>query len=415
MCAQTFLSLFLCFSLGISAALQSSHECSVPKYPITHHTLPIYPPLTIYNGVYSVDVTVGSQTLRAALDTGSSDTWFLTEDTNCTALATLQPVTPDQCGYSGPRYDPSGTFEPIPGIHFNDSYGTGEVINGPLGYTRLGLGGLTIPKAEISAATYASVGGDFEGNVSGLIGLSYPGTTAAYPGEDPSKDIICADNATNSTCGPMRYDPVITTLFKSNQTLPIFTIALSRSQNSGGVMTIGGTPHLDTPTVNATHGAIVTIPIEPVPNTATIARYYAGVDGFQYKNSSVHAAQGQYILDTGTSASILPEAEAAAINALFQPPAFFNKTLNGYTVSCNATAPRVGVKLGGQVFPHNPRDLIIPALPTVGDQCFSAIQTSLAAFKLPILGAQFLRSVLVAFDVGAAELTLWSRVYYEDS
>lgn len=101
--------------------------------------------------------------------------WSQTEDAKCAALGTLQLVVPDQCGYSAPRYIPDAIFEYIPGVNFNNTYGTGETINGPLWYTKLVFDGLTVLEKQISAAaTYASVGDDSECNVSGLLGLGHP-------------------------------------------------------------------------------------------------------------------------------------------------------------------------------------------------------------------------------------------------
>ena len=369
-----------------------------------------------FSGVFSADVTVGNQTLRAALDTGSSDTWILTKGANCTALATLQPVTQDECGYAGPRYDPGASFEPIPNVHFNDSYGTGETINGPLGYSEMRLGGLTVPKQEISAATYASVGGVPVGNVSGLLGLAYPNATAAYPGTDPSKDVICP-TANNASCGPIRYTPLISTIFEDHLSKPLFAFAISRSTTRGGVMTIGGIPRLHNPQVNATEGVVATVPIQPLANTSVFVYYYVGINNFQYTGASPNAGQGQYLVDTGTSVNTFPSREAKAINALFDPPAVFEPSIGAgyYIVQCNATAPQLGITIGGQTFYHNPQDLIIPA-PGVGDgRCWSAVQGSLATLVLPILGFTFLKNVLAVFDVGNTEMTFMSRMYYEDS
>ena len=64
-------------------------------------------------------------------------------------------------------------------------------------------GGLKIPKQEISSAKYAAVGEDPEGNITGIVGLAFPNTKAAYPGTDPSKDILCSGNLINSNCGPI--------------------------------------------------------------------------------------------------------------------------------------------------------------------------------------------------------------------
>ena len=371
--------------------------------------MPLYPPLLEFNGVYSADIRVGVQTFRVGIDSGSADTWLLTSDTNCTALGTLEPVTPDLCGYSGPRYTPDEAFKVIPDVNFNETYGTGETLNGPVGYTELIFGGLTVPKQAISAASYASVGNDPVGNVSGLVGIvAYPKDTTVYPGTDPKKDITCSGN---SSCGPVPYSPLFSTIFNDNLTKPLFATALSRGKVSGGVLTIGGIPHKDDPYVNVTD-VVATVPIEPYTNTTFLLNYFIGVDEMQYTGAPSNAGQGRYIVDTGTSANTFPAAQAAAINALYSPPAVLNKTINLYTVPCNATVPQLGIKIGGQVFNHNPQDMIVKS-PAIDGLCYSAIQTSLATLVLPILGATFLKNVLAVFDVGKSEMTFMSRMYYE--
>lgn len=100
-----------------------------------------------YRGVYSAEVVFGSQVFQLALNTGSSDTWVLAIGTNCTDSITLHPVPPAECGYSGTRFEPDAlSFEVIPDMHLNTSYGNGAAINGLLEYSELILGDLTIPR-----------------------------------------------------------------------------------------------------------------------------------------------------------------------------------------------------------------------------------------------------------------------------
>ena len=321
----------------------------------------------------------------------------------------------DQCGYAGPRWSPDTTFEKIPDVNFNGSYGNGQNINVPFGNSKLIFGGLTIPEQEISPATYASVGNNPQGPVSGLLGLSYPGVTTSYPGNDPAKDIICDSNAQNSTCGPTPYSPFITVLFSQNSTSTMFAFALSRSTVSGELMTIGGIPDLQDPYINATTGVSVTVPILTDANaTGQYIHYKIGVDGVQYSGAKPGAGQGQYFVDTGTSITTLPAADTKAFNGLFDPPAMFNQTLKTYTVLCNATAPEPGLSIGGQIFQHNPRDLII-LMPGSDGICFSAVQAGLATVVFTILGAQFLKNVLAVFDLGKTEMTFMSRMDYLDA
>ena len=379
------------------------------QYSISNHTIPLLPPWKEYElyGLYTAEVSVGSQLFHATLDTGSSDTWLIATDANCTDVATLRPVVPAKCGYTGSRYDPNASFEAIPNMHLNGSYGNGMVLNGPMGHTDLIFGGLTIPKQAISAISYISAAGLPEGSVSGLIGLAYQSLTSAFTGTDPSKDIRCKGN---SSCGPVTYSPFINTLFQYGPTEPVFSFALSRSKIFGGLMTIGGIPSLDDISVNATGNVIASSPIKPLGNATALSFYTTDVDGFVYSNVTPNAGQGQYVVDTGTIPNLFHKEEAQAINALFDPPATFNETIGLFVVHCNAHVPQLGVSIGGQIFYHNPKDMIFRQ----GDQCLSAVQTSGGAL-LPILGASWLKSVLAIFDVGATEMTFVSRVYYEDS
>lgn len=406
MLAHTISFLALYIRLAQSAAMPSP-RCSKPNFPISTHLIPLYPPFSLVNGLFSADITVGSQALRAGLDTGSSDTWFLAQNTNCTEEGTLQPIAPDQCGFSGPRYIPDNTFEQIPDVNFNQSYGNGELVAGPLGYSKLIFGGITIPKQEIGSATYASLGGNSAGNISGIVGLAFPNGTNAYPGTDPTKDTLCAYTTDSTSCGPIPYSPFLTTVFMSNLSAPIFSFALSRSTNHGGTMAIGGIPHPHKPDINATisgSSLTATTPIEPFGNSTGLLIYATTASGFHYPNSVPGAGQGQYIIDTGTYPNILPRSEADKVNALFAPPATFNSTGGYYIVLCNATPPPFGVEFDGTVFYHNTQDMILP-VPGESQLCFSAIQSSLTAVFLPILGATFLKNVLAVFDVGASEMT----------
>lgn len=377
-------------------------------YPISNHTVSLTPPLEKYEarGVFGVEVNIGSQVFKLALDTGSSDTWVLATDANCTNVYTLQPVTPAECGYSGARFEfdvPS--FEVIPDVHLNGSYGNGVLVNGLLGYSEVGLGGLTVPQV-ISAVTYASAAGIPEGNVSGILGLAYPGLTSAFAGTDPSKDIRCEGN---SSCGPILYSPIIHTLFADRFIDPVFSIALSRSNSFGGVMTIGGIPRLDETYVNASETIMATSPIIPPGNGTVPIAYTAEVESLVYSNATSHSGRGRYLLDTGTIANSVPKKQADAINALFVPPAVFNAT-KGYVVACDAIAPELGISIGGQVFYHNPKDMILQ----YDGYCFSAVQPA-SEDSSWILGASWLKNVLAVFDVGASEITFVGRTYYEDS
>lgn len=400
--------------LVLSAAIPSG-ACPLSAYPNATTVLSLYPPEYVLNGVFSTDVVIGSQSLRAVLDTGSSNTFVLTTNTNCTELDTLQPVPVADCGYAGPRYVDEGTFEVIPDMNFNDTYGFGGAAYGPLAYTSIELGGLVIPKQEFSPLTYASFGGYPQGNVSGLLGLAYPSRTRAYPGTDPLKDVMCTTDSNPENCGPIPYSPLLTTIFNTSLSRPIFALALSRSRVEGGIMTIGGIPELTDNKVNITGGPVAKVAIEPFGNATTLSWYVITVDGLAYSNVSMAAGHGQYIVDSGTGPNVVPPAQAEAINALFSPPAMLNKTTGNYQVACDAQPPEVGVSIGGQVFYHNGEDLVMSPSAGTG-YCLSGIQAAHSSgAEMLFLGATFLKSVLAIFDVGGTAMTYASRPFYQDS
>jgi hypothetical protein len=99
---------------------------------------------------YLIDITVGTQAVKAIVDTGSSDTWLIQKGFRCV----------DQFGYDqaesacnfGPAY--TGSFaaqDKIPNVNFNISYGDGEFVTGDMGYSNVTIAGLTIARQEVSS------------------------------------------------------------------------------------------------------------------------------------------------------------------------------------------------------------------------------------------------------------------------
>ena len=115
-------------------------------------------------------------------------------------------------------------------------------------------------------------------------------------------------------------------------------------------MTIGGLPDLRHPQINVTSQSIeVTVPIEKVKDTQRYTYYIVSVDGFHYHGAFAGAGKGQYIVDTGTVQTLMGEKEAKRINALFDPPAHYDKEVGAYVVPCTASAPVFGVEIGRRI------------------------------------------------------------------
>ena len=403
--SSLLLSASLTSLLVLGAALEP--RSTLEQYPIAKHSVPLYPPPIPAIGKFQADVHVGGQPLRMILDTGSSDTWFVTDTTECIESATLKPFKGGKCGYGGPQFKQPGKFKPITDLHFNTTYGNGNSINGPMGHSSVTIGDLKIEKQQVAKAKY--VAADQEGKASGIMGLAYPAETYCYRGTNLSADVVC--NPERPNCNRQYYSSVMTTLFADHITKPLFAFALSRSRSSGGIWTLGGIPNLQNAKVNASTTSQVTIPNRLINGTEVRLWYMADVDSVIYPGGSSTAAKGQYIVDTGSSAMILPAAEAKAINALFSPPAV--KMSGGYLVYCNATAPNIQIQLGGKGFGVNPSDMKLD----LGDNsgiCISAVQEVTGTALPLILGNPWLKNVLAVFDVGKSEMNFASRMYYAD-
>lgn len=395
-------------------ALPSPEPC-ISRYPKAKHTLPLYRTSKPAEGNFEADITVGSQTLRAIMDTGSSDTWFLPQNYQCLNQTTLQPMPSDQCGYNSTKLIPDASFVEM-NEHMNLSYGIGYSLYAVDEYHRISLGGVHVPKQNIGLVEWAAA--SYPGKASGLVGLAYPALTKAFPGDDPSKDVQCnlSIGADITDCNQKPYSPLLSTIFADRLTPSVFSFALSRSDSSGGLMTIGGIPDLQDPQVNVTKGAAeATVPIEKLKGIKDYTYYMASVGGFQYTGAPKGTGKGQYVVDTGTIQTIIDKENADRFIALFDPPGYKDDTY-GYIVNCSATAPDLAVEIGGQTFNFHPPDLILKsdADPT-GTLCVSGVQASVSVGKFPpILGSAFLRSVLAVFDVGKTEITFASRVHYKE-
>lgn len=102
----------------------------------------------------------------------------------------------------------------------------------------------------------------------------------------------------------------------------------------------------------------------------------------------------------------LPVELAAAVNALYNPPATFANGI--YYTACNATVPEFGVTIGGRTFWINPADMLLRNMPDSLGDCLTTIVPGGPSGPY-ILGAVFLQNVLAVFDVGAAEMRFAAR------
>lgn len=364
----------------------------------------------IYNvreSVYMANITVGGQQFLNVIDTGSSDTWLVSQKYVCLNHSSPRKEIADQkiCRFGKP-YMESRTFEPINDQHYNISYIDGEFLNGPMGRETISLAGVTVEKQEFGLINLAAWSGD--GWTSGLTGLAFPSVTRAYPGTDPKKDVKGLS---------YKYDPLLTSMIKKKLVPPLFSVALNRSWEKPGALAIGGLPG---GSIKHTNDWVRT-PMQYLrfnrdsndPKRPNDYQFYIiEVDGwdlprqvFNKDGQDIAKKPQKMILDTGSTLTQLPPALAAAINGgnAWSPPAWLNNDTNQWMVDCNAKPPKIGTKFGSKTLYFGAEDLVFTGR---RDLCVSGIQPG-SAF---IAGGSFLKSILAVFDIGAAEIRLAQRV-----
>ncbi|GJE90407.1 A1 family peptidase [Phanerochaete sordida] len=113
-----------------------------------------------YDAVYTVPITVGTQTLSIQVDTGSSDLWFAAS--SCSSQACKQT--------NGKLYDPSQAKQT--GQPFKINYVEG-VVSGPIVWDTVHIGGYEIDSQALAAATTVD-SEPLTPDFTGVLGLALP-------------------------------------------------------------------------------------------------------------------------------------------------------------------------------------------------------------------------------------------------
>ncbi|KXX82742.1 Aspartic protease PEP3 [Madurella mycetomatis] len=362
---------------------------------------------------YIVDLVVGNQTIPVSVDTGSSDTWLIQEPYECVSFWFDPGGTEPNCGLgSGFKGNLSGGV--IPDLPpFVRSYVDGTFVRGFYGREDITIGDITAKNQRLALVNYTYWHGD--GQTSGLLGLGYPYLTS-LDGADQNQP---------------PYDPVFTTMWKAGSIDPLFSIALSRSENSStsgleeqeSYLALGGLPPVE---VDETSWASTPIHgMSSVPQWDFLGDekgmyiikpnafvYGRGGNGSQTgEELSKNTTQLPVLIDVGSTLSILPKNLVNQIYAAFDPPAKYLSSTGLFYAPCNATVPTFGVEIGESTFYIAPEDLLRQTVrdPT-GEYCRVGITDS---DSVPhILGVTFLTNVVAVFDVEHGEMRFASRKKY---
>ncbi|KAL6797137.1 aspartic peptidase domain-containing protein [Trichoderma sp. SZMC 28012] len=229
-------------------------------------------------------------------DTGSSDTWATKTGFKCADLGG-DAHSESACGFSKPYIDGFGHGQ-IDELHFYLKYGSGERISGPMGYSDISCGGVTVSKQQVGLANSTYWHGN---NVTvGILGLAYPAITSAYYG----------DVGDEAPWNAMSYTPFLTSAISQGSIDPVFSVALVKN-STDGVIAWGGLPPMDWQFRGFAKTDIEGLQANLVgqPETAWKYSFYTIVpDGMKW-DQTTDTTKYPYIVDTGTTMLYLPPRE----------------------------------------------------------------------------------------------------------
>ncbi|KKA26182.1 hypothetical protein TD95_003758 [Thielaviopsis punctulata] len=342
---------------------------------------------------YSVQVEWDGEPVALLFDTGSSDTWAVRSDFTCrTAMDVAVPQ--DECLW-GPGLVKNFGHGEESGVHFQTRYGSGERVSGPMGWSDLGVAGMTVRRQQVGLANETFWYGNNVTN--GILGMAYAALTSGYEGYDSA----------SSPGQRQTYRPFFSSMVSQGLVSPVFAVALSKEEE-GGVIGWGGLPTLDWTAVSIASTDILIASVSNFPDASSEYTFYTiVVDGIQYGQvEDTH--KYLYIIDTGTTLMYLPPVLAEAIAKSFEPTAVYLYQYGAYFAPCNASPPRMAVIINNIKLWINPADLLY--------QDFRDAETGYCAIGVTtgdngpyILGDVFLQSVMAVFDVGAAQMRFYGR------
>ncbi|KAK0318559.1 hypothetical protein LTR91_000191 [Friedmanniomyces endolithicus] len=364
--------------------------------------------------VFLAPVIVGGQSFDVVIDSGSSDPWLVGSNFQCVNKYDGSYQTQDQCRF-GPTYNvtASTTYQHISGENFNISYADGETLTGSMGYESFTMGGINVPHQEFALVNYAAWTGDTVS--SGLVGFAYRSLTSAYQGTDPSMD---------QSGGTQPYNPLFVDMYTNQGVPPLFTLAIDRDPQNGGMLALGGVPNIPySPGFAST--PIIYVGVNTSSGELVYEFYTIAIDGFaisadpnaQFDHNSTStnpnrtplvAPDASAIVDSGTSLLLADnDTVAAPVAAAFNPPGVWDDYYGVWSVLCNATPPVFGVSVAGKIFYVNGADMILQISQT---ECESGVQPG--GQGVLILGDVWMKNVLCVFDLGAEMMRFAAREYY---
>ncbi|KAF9974275.1 hypothetical protein BGZ73_002362 [Actinomortierella ambigua] len=320
-------------------------------------------PLTNVNHdvLYSTPVQLGTppQTFNLAIDTGSPVTW----------VSSVACVSPECRTVNKYNCNASSTCRPL-GQPFEANYVDGSRAAGTYHQEQYTLGKIKFPGI---AGIVTDNNAQLPRGIDGIMGLWYFGQGVTVPVLDRMKNATVLDQNIMGVY-----------LKSSDQT------AKGLAPNQGGEVTFGG--------INAARYTGELSYINNVgPSPWTIPLSGVAVDGKAFGVKNVTA-----IMDTGTTAFLIPEADADAINGAI-PGAQKVPANSLWVLPCNGTS-KMTLTFGGFSGDVPYEDLILEStatLTTMGRYCVSTVMypgNTFSQLDSWLIGDAFLKNVFSVYD-----------------
>ncbi|KAH7311711.1 aspartic peptidase domain-containing protein [Stachybotrys elegans] len=346
-----------------------------------------------YSTQYAIQCAWDGLGVWLLFDTGSADTWASQSGFRCEDPAGA-PHTQEACGFGAPLVQGFAHGQ-IDDVHFYLQYGSGEQVSGPMGFSDIACGGLSVFEQQVGLANSTYWHGN---NVTvGILGLAYPSITSAYYG-------AVGDEA---PWNAVTYPSFFTTAITQGSIDPVFSVSIVRN-SSEGILVWGGLPETGWQNrPNASTDLIIANLIDQSETAWKYSFYTIIVDALKWDQTTV-TAKHPYIVDTGTTMMYVPPPLAESVADAFQPRAVYLYQWGAYFAPCDAIPPRLAVVISGVEFWINPSDLIYRNLvdPLTG---YCAVAVASGGSGPYILGDVFLQNVVAVFDVGAAQMRFYAK------
>ncbi|KAK7044361.1 peptidase A1 domain-containing protein [Favolaschia claudopus] len=366
--------------------------------------------------LYTVPIQLGNTATLVNLDTGSSDLWVVSTDCTenvCAKGRGTSRVPADTLKKSGASVV----------MRYGDSK-TGTYASGPVAADTISVAGVAIDD-QLFAAIDETTNPVVEYGVAGILGLGFPAESqiqyAAVKAEFGKEADVEHFVASSFSDGPL-----ISRIAQSGALQnPMFSVALQRSTidvSGPGALTLGTLPEgVDNSSLtwvpvrlyspaDGGHVAPSFAPNEVYPLRWEIDLEGVFLDGVELAPSAIPATGGvdsarmSALIDTGNSILRGPKDVVSDILKTMSPDFYDPEQPNSALVDC-AKFHNLAFKIGGKMFPIDPRDLPTPVAHNNASACVlnridSTDAPGVGALFRWNLGDPFFKSNIVAFHFG---------------